>query len=87
MMPVYSPVMCMAKYLKKYEHITEKIAFLSPCIAKKSEINDKNCEQLISYNVTFNNFMDYIGDAYKTAREYMTNLHMVLEVCILCRAA
>ena len=44
MMPVYSPVMCMAKYLKKYEHITEKIAFLSPCIAKKSEINDKNCE-------------------------------------------
>ena len=74
MMPVYSPVMCMAKYLKKYEHITEKIAFLSPCIAKKSEINDKNCEQLISYNVTFNNFMDYIGDAYKTAREYNDEL-------------
>lgn len=87
MMPVYSLVMCMAKYLKKYEHITEKIAFLSPCIAKKSEINDKNCEQLISYNVTFNNFMDYIGDAYKTAREYNDELAYGLEVCILCLAA
>ena len=47
---------------------------LSPCIAKKSEINDINCENLISYNVTFNNFIKHIGDAYKTASEYNDEL-------------
>lgn len=74
LIPVYSPVMCMAKYLRKYEGSRDKIAFLSPCIAKKSEINDANCENLISYNVTFKNFMEYIGDAYKTADEYNDEL-------------
>lgn len=74
LIPVYSPVMCMAKYLRKYEGNRDKIAFLSPCIAKKSEINDINCENLISYNVTFNNFIKHIGDAYKTASEYNDEL-------------
>ena len=74
LMPVYSPVMCMAKYLRKYQGSRDKIAFLSPCIAKKSEINDANCENLISYNVTFNNFMEHIGDAYKSADEYNDEL-------------
>lgn len=74
LIPVYSPVMCMAKYLRKYEKSTDKIAFLSPCIAKRTEINDANCENLISYNVTFKNFMEYIGDAYRTAPEYNDEL-------------
>lgn len=74
LVPVYSPVMCMAKYLRKYEGSRDKIAFLSPCIAKKSEINDANCENLISYNITFKNFMEHIGDAYKTADEYNDEL-------------
>ena len=74
LIPVYSPVLCMAKYLRKYEGNHDKLAFLSPCIAKKTEINDSNCEHLISYNVTFKNFMEHIGDAYKTADEYNDEL-------------
>lgn len=78
LVPVYSPVMCMAKYLKKYMGNHDKIAFLSPCIAKRTEINDKNCEQLISYNVTFKKFMEHIGNDYKKADEYMDELEFGL---------
>ena len=56
----------------------DKIAFLSPCIAKRTEINDKNCEQLISYNVTFKKFMEHIGNDYKKADEYMDELEFGL---------
>lgn len=37
-MPVQSPMMCTAIYMKKYLNITDKLAFISPCIAKKNEI-------------------------------------------------
>lgn len=33
--PVQSPLMCGAIYAKKYMGITDKLAFISPCIAKK----------------------------------------------------
>ena len=42
MMPVQSPMMCMAIYIKKYLKISDDLAFISPCIAKKIEISDKN---------------------------------------------
>lgn len=58
--PVQSPLICSAIYLKKYMHVTDKLAFLSPCIAKKAEIEDKNTYGLVSYNVTFSHFIDYI---------------------------
>ncbi len=37
--------------------ITDKLAFLGPCIAKKSEIIRKENQQYVSYNVTFNHLM------------------------------
>ncbi|MBE5944712.1 MAG: transcriptional regulator [Lachnospiraceae bacterium] len=58
--PVHSPMMCGAVYAKKYMGVTDKLAFISPCIAKKMEIDDPNCGGYISYNVTFDHLMKYM---------------------------
>ena len=58
LMPVHSPMMCAAIYAKKYLHITDKLAFISPCIAKKNEIFDPDTDGYVSYNVTFDHLMD-----------------------------
>ena len=58
--PVQSPMMCTAIYLKKYMGVTDELAFLSPCIAKKVEIESKRGQGLIRHNITFKNLMDYI---------------------------
>ena len=60
LMPVYSPMMCAAIYAKKYMGITDSLAFISPCIAKKNEIEDPNTNGLVSYNVTFDGLMRYV---------------------------
>lgn len=59
LVPVHSPMMCAAIYAKKYMNITDKLAFISPCIAKKAEISDENTQGYITYNVTFDHLMDY----------------------------
>ncbi len=58
--PVQSPMMCGAIYAKKYMGITDKLAFISPCIAKKMEIDDENNHGVVSYNVTFDHLMKYV---------------------------
>ena len=58
--PVQSPLMCAAIYAKKELGITDKFAFISPCIAKKLEIDDPNNHGYVSYNVTFKHLMDYV---------------------------
>ncbi len=58
--PVHSPMMCSAIYAKKYMHISDKLAFISPCIAKKNEIEDQNTNGYVHYNVTFRHLMDYM---------------------------
>ncbi len=60
LMPVHSPMMCSAIYMKKYLGVTDKLAFISPCIAKKSEIDDPNNKGYISYNITFDHLMQYV---------------------------
>ncbi len=58
--PVHSPMMCAAIYAKKYMHISDKLAFISPCIAKKNEIEDPNTNGYVHYNVTFRHLMEYM---------------------------
>lgn len=60
--PVQSPLLCSAIYLKKYKNITDRMAFISPCISKKLEIEDPNNSGYVSYNVTFNHLMKYIRE-------------------------
>lgn len=74
--PVQSPLMCAAIYIKKYMGIKDKLAFISPCIAKKIEIDDPNNENYVNYNVTFSHLMDYLkkhnikGEKYTDEIEY-----------------
>ncbi len=58
--PVQSPLMCAAIYARKKLGITGKLAFISPCIAKKLEIEDPNNSGLVQYNVTFERLMSYV---------------------------
>ena len=60
LMPIHSPMMCGAVYVKKYMKVADKLAFISPCIAKKNEIDDSNCGGYVSYNVTFDHLMQYV---------------------------
>lgn len=57
--PVQSPMMCAAIYARKTMKITDRLAFISPCIAKKNEIESKRGGGEISYNVTFDHLMKY----------------------------
>lgn len=74
--PVQSPMMCAAIYAKKTMGIRDKLAFISPCIAKKEEITSKRGKGLISYNVTFDHLMKYVrshnitGQSCKDEIEY-----------------
>ncbi|MCR5591459.1 MAG: response regulator [Lachnospiraceae bacterium] len=60
--PVQSPLMCAAVYARKEMGITDRLAFISPCIAKKIEIEDPHNEGLVQYNVTFEHLMKYVRE-------------------------
>jgi iron only hydrogenase large subunit-like protein len=60
--PVQSPLMCAAIYCRKVLHMTDKLAFISPCIAKKMEISEPENKGLVQYNVTFDHLMKYVKE-------------------------
>ena len=60
--PVQSPLMCAAIYVRNEMKVTDKLAFISPCIAKKNEIDDPNNKGIVSYNVTFDHLMQYVRE-------------------------
>ncbi len=62
LMPVQSPMMCGAIYVKKYMKVPDKLAFISPCIAKKNEIDDPNNKGVVSYNLTFSHLVKYLKE-------------------------
>ena len=62
LMPVQSPLMCTAIYARNQLGIRDKLAFISPCIAKKMEIEDPENKDLVSYNVTFDHLMRYLRE-------------------------
>lgn len=60
LMPIHSPMMCTAIYMKEYDQINDSIAFISPCIAKKDEVMDINTKGYAKYNVTYGKLEEYI---------------------------
>lgn len=60
--PVQSPMMCAAIYAKKVMGITDKLAFISPCIAKKLEMEEPSNKGYVHYNVTFTHLMNYVKE-------------------------
>ncbi|MCL1842944.1 MAG: ATP-binding protein [Defluviitaleaceae bacterium] len=59
-LPIQSPMMCLAVYLKKYKNVEDELAFLSPCVAKKTEIESKRGMGLVGYNITFKGLMTHV---------------------------
>lgn len=62
LMPVQSPMMCGAIFVNKYMKVRDKLAFISPCIAKKNEIDDPNNNGYVSYNLTFSHLVKYLKE-------------------------
>ena len=54
--PIHSPISCAVTYIKKYLRMTNPVAVLSPCIAKKAEFTETG---LVDYNVTFKKLSEY----------------------------
>ena len=57
--PVQSPMGSLAVYMRKYEGITDNIAAISPCIAKKNEFGALGT---IRYNITFAGLENFFRD-------------------------
>ena len=60
LIPVHSPMLCTAIYMRNVMGVTDRIAALSPCIAKSSEFAQTN--YIVNYNVTFLKLEQYILD-------------------------
>lgn len=58
--PVQSPMLCTAIYMRRYQGITDRIAAISPCIAKANEFEETG--GLVSYNITFVKLEEYIRE-------------------------
>lgn len=60
--PVQSPLMCTAIYCRKQLNMTEDIAYISPCIGTKMEIDDPDNQGLVQYNLTFEKILKYLKE-------------------------
>ena len=56
--PVHSPMLCTAIYMRQYQGINDKIAAISPCIAKGNEFEETG--GYVTYNVTFARLAEWI---------------------------
>ena len=56
--PVHSPMLCTAIYMRRYMGISDRIAAISPCIAKTDEFSQTG--GLVTYNLTFVKLEEYI---------------------------
>ena len=57
--PIQSPILCTAIYIKRYLRLTDRIAVLSPCVAKKNEFTET---MFVDFNVTFQKMMEYFDE-------------------------
>lgn len=86
--PIHSPMMCIAIYLKKYNNVTDDLAFLSPCIAKKEEITNSDTKNTIQYNVTYKKLLEYLKRKNVNLNDYEEIDFDTIESslgCLYCR--
>lgn len=55
--PVKTPLMCLATYVRKYLGATEKLAYISPCVSVHDVITAPENAGMVSYNITFSHLM------------------------------
>ena len=65
LMPVKSPLMCLATYCREQLGITDKLAFVGPCIGKSLEV--ERYPDLVQYNVTFPKLIKHLRDYPQSA--------------------
>ncbi len=58
LMPVYSPLVCSAVFLKKYRQVDYDLAFLSSCIGKRGDLRQSGNK--VRYSVTIGKLKQYI---------------------------
>ena len=56
LLPLQSPLRCMTTYIEKYLHDTTDIAYIGPCVAKKSEFGQSR----LKYHVTYRKLFQYL---------------------------
>ena len=61
LIPIQSPMMCMAIYAKQYLNDDTSLAFISPCIAKKDEISSPDTYGYVTYNVSIQKLLDKLS--------------------------
>jgi iron only hydrogenase large subunit-like protein len=68
--PVFSPLLCAARYLKTYRRLEGRFAFLSPCLLKKNEFAVGNQEHLVQYNITIAALKTWLAAESVDIRQY-----------------
>ena len=61
MLPVYSPLMCLAVYVRKYLGDETDLAYIGPCIARKREAGACGQAGRVRYNVTFSRLFERLA--------------------------
>lgn len=72
LLPIKSPLMCIATYCREQLGITDKLAFIGPCIAKKLEVD--RYPDLVAYNVTFPRLLDHLRESLRGDESDYDNL-------------
>ena len=72
LMPIKSPLMCLATYCREELGITDKLAFIGPCIGKSLEV--ERYPDLVQYNVTFPKLIRHIREYPHAATPYQDDL-------------
>lgn len=68
--PIQSPMMSLAIYLRQYMGIKDEFVFISPCVAKKVEIESTRGNMLVRHNVTFNSLLKHIKNEQININDY-----------------
>ena len=58
--PVQTPPVCTAIYVRKYLNDSAKLAYINPCVAQAEELSSFNTGRYIGYSVTFSHLMNYV---------------------------
>ncbi len=62
LVPIQSPLLCAAIYCREELGITDRLAFIGPCIGKKLETSEYMDGSPLDYNVTFLKLMEYVRE-------------------------
>ncbi len=62
LIPIHTPSISLAIYLKKYRRIQDDLVYISPCISDYDQITSPETQERITYHVTIKKLMETIGN-------------------------